>query len=403
MKILPEISPEEIDYDLPDSRIARYSLKERDRSLLLVDRVSSYSKEIFRHVADHLQPGSLLVLNNARVINARLIFHRETGARIEIFLLEPVSPFNYEEMFNAKGECVWKCMIGNARKWKYETLKGTFLIGNKEFELVADRKENECVRLHWDNDLPFSEVITQYGHIPLPPYLKRNAEDCDRKDYQTVFSRVPGSVAAPTAGLHFTQELMASMKAAGFSFEELTLHVGAGTFLPVQTDNVTEHTMHSEKIIIGKAFLETMIRNEKPVVAVGTTSVRTMESLAAIAMQVTKPGFKPAPFFHVSQWETYEHRFSDRKEICRILMEYLDSQRLETIVAETTLMIVPGFRFVFTDEVITNFHQPGSTLLLLVSAFMGDRWRTMYQYALENDFRFLSYGDACLIKKNPLY
>ena len=398
MKIFPTISPEEIFYELPDERIAKYSLPERDRSLLLVANKGSFSKDVFCNVSDHLEPGSMLVLNNAKVINARFIFHRGTGARIEIFLLEPVYPHNYEEMFNSKGECVWRCMIGNSKKWKFDTLKGTFCIGNKEYEILADRKESEFVRFQWDDNIPFSEVITGYGHIPLPPYLKRNAEDCDLNDYQTVFSRVPGSVAAPTAGLHFTSEMISSMKAQGFVFEELTLHVGAGTFLPVQAENVTEHKMHREKIIISRAFLENIIRHNKKVVAVGTTSVRTMESLAAIAMQIRKPGFEPAQLFYISQWETYEHSFSDRKDICSAIIEHLDKHKLDTIVAETTLMIVPGFRFLFTDALITNFHQPHSTLLLLVSAFMGNNWKGMYRFALDNEFRFLSYGDACLIK-----
>ena len=397
MKILPEISPEDIFYELPESRIAKYSLKERERSLLLVSESNGFSTTTFSEADNHLPAGSMLVLNNAKVIHARFIFRRKSGARIEVFLLEPLLPSSYEQVFNTKEECSWKCMIGNAKKWKGDILSGTFSLGNKTVTLTAERTGSDKVCFRWNANIAFSEVLKVYGHIPLPPYIKREAEERDRSDYQTVFSRIPGSVAAPTAGLHFTQEMLNDMHQQGFAFEELTLHVGAGTFLPVQVPDVTQHKMHSEKIIIPLSFIESILKHNKQIVAVGTTSVRTMESLAAIAAQIQKTNFAHNTIFSVSQWEIYEHKFNNRQEICRILLEYLEKNKLDNISAETSLMIIPGFRFMFTDILITNFHQPYSTLLLLVSAFMGKEWKDMYQYALDNKYRFLSYGDACLI------
>ncbi len=397
MKILPEISPEDIFYELPEDRIAKYSLKEREKSLLLVSDCNGFSTITFSEAGKHLPADSMLVLNNAKVIHARFIFRRNSGARIEVFLLEPVLPSSYEQVFNSTGECTWNCMIGNAKKWKGDILSGTFSLGNETVTLTAEKTGSDKVLFRWDCSIAFSEVLKAYGHIPLPPYIKREAEERDRSDYQTVFSRIPGSVAAPTAGLHFTEEMMNEMRKQGFAFEELTLHVGAGTFLPVQTENVTEHKMHSEKIIIPRSFIENILKHDKQIVAVGTTSVRTMESLAAIAAQIQKTGFSMTMYFSISQWETYEHKFNGRKEVCKVFLEYMNKHHLESISAETSLMIIPGFRFMFTDILITNFHQPHSTLLLLVSAFMGKKWKDMYRYALDNNYRFLSYGDACLI------
>lgn len=401
MKILPQISQKEIDYELPDERIAKYSLKQRDRSLLLVSDENGFRKAFFRDAGRFIDTGSMLVLNNAKVIHARMIFSRETGARIEVFLLEPVMPASYEQIFNETTSCTWRCMIGNARKWKGEQLTGGFYREGKKYTLVAERKGDNEVTLQWEGGFSFSQVISCYGKIPLPPYIKRETEDCDLSYYQTVFSSVPGSVAAPTAGLHFTREMMAEMKRNGYSFEELTLHVGAGTFLPVQSDSVTEHKMHREQMIVSRRFLEHIFAHEKKVTAVGTTSVRTMESLSAIAMQIQDNTNSAPHHFSVGQWETYNHGFNNRKEVCRIILDYFRKNRLDFLHAETSLMIVPGFRFLFTDALITNFHQPASTLLLLVSAFMGEKWKEMYHFALNNNFRFLSYGDACLIKPSP--
>lgn len=395
---MPQISPLEIDYELPENRIAKYSRQERDQSLLLVSDEKGFSKKYFSETAHCLNSGSLLVVNNARVIHARFIFRRDTGARIEVFLLEPIQPSSYEQVFNETSTCAWKCMIGNARKWKSDILTGYFELNGNRYKLQAGRKGDNEVVLNWEGGAAFSQVVAAYGTIPLPPYIKRDAEECDKSDYQTVFSSIPGSVAAPTAGLHFTKEMITGMKKQGFSFEELTLHVGAGTFLPVQSSSVTEHVMHSEKIIIPRRFIEKISMHEKDIVAVGTTSVRTMESLAAIAMKMKNRRFEREDLFSVGQWETYEHDFAGKTEVCAALLHYLDKYRLGYIEAETSLMIVPGFRFLFTDALITNFHQPRSTLLLLVSAFMGEKWKEMYRFAMDNGYRFLSYGDACLIK-----
>ena len=397
MKINYNISPEQIDYDLPDNRIALYSAENRDDSLLLISEENRFSKSRFGEIDRFLPENSFLVLNNAKVIHARFVFHKETGARIEVFLLDPLFPASYEKVFASAETCEWKCLIGNAKKWKSGQLKANVLINGNKTELTATRSGESAVVLKWTGGVSFSEVLKHFGNIPLPPYIKREAEKRDFSDYQTVFSKVPGSVAAPTAGLHFTEKTMNGLKAKGHEFTELTLHVGAGTFLPFQGKTVQDHIMHCERILIPRSFIESVLENNN-IVAVGTTSVRAMESLAAIAYRIQSNNFEYKDVFDVSQWETYEHKYINRKQICDVLLEYMKKHNLNAVNAFTSLMIVPGFRFMFTDTLITNFHQPHSTLLILVSAFMGEKWKDMYNYALENNYRFLSYGDACFIK-----
>lgn len=395
-------------YDLPDERIARHPLAQRDACKLLVARRGSgiEADTVFAALPDYLPQNTLLVYNNTRVINARLRFRKETGALIEVFCLEPVSPADYETCFGGSGPVVWKCLVGNSKRWNADTaLHGLINIDGQDLCLTAERIETlpggeSLVRLSWDSDASFARVIDAAGEIPIPPYLNRASEQSDRIDYQTVFSRIDGSVAAPTAGLHFTPEVLAALDAKGIERAEVTLHVGAGTFRPVKSECIGEHEMHSEAVVVERDLIQRLayLAPERPLIAVGTTSVRTLESLYHCGCLIGQGRWDGV----VPQWYAYsdEHPRLTRTEAMRNVYEYLDANDMEHLTAHTRLMIAPSYRYMMVDGMITNFHQPGSTLLLLVSAMIGDpMWREVYEYALAHGYRFLSYGDACLFFK----
>ena len=391
------------DYPLPDERIAKFPLDERSASKLLVYNRGEISEDRFSSIADRLPQGSLLVFNNTKVVRARLIMHKESGARIEVFCLEPHEPADYERAFAVKGCCRWSCIVGNLKKWKEGAVVIPFEFGGRQSLLQAfidERGTREhIVRFEWDADLTFGQLLEHLGRIPIPPYLNRESTDADNTRYQTVYSKFEGSVAAPTAGLHFTPGLIDSMRVRGFSFEEVTLHVGAGTFLPVKEQDAANHPMHTEHFSINLSTVDALRRSLGSITAVGTTSVRTLESLPALGWRIRR-GEAPdaAP---VGQWEPYD--IPDNytgDDALRDLGDYMRSQGLDRLKAATQIMITPlGFRFRVVQNIITNFHQPQSTLLLLVSAYLGDDWRRIYRYALDHDFRFLSYGDSSLLMR----
>ena len=392
----------DFDYPLPDERIAKFPLAERSDSQLLIYRNGEITKSHFRSLAEHLPAGSMLVFNNTRVIRARLIMHKESGARIEVFCLEPHSPSDYERAFAVKGCCEWSCIVGGVKKWKQGHIAINFDYEGAPCSLRATLVERgvreHIVRFEWDLDLTFGQLLEYLGRIPIPPYLNRDSEAIDLTRYQTVYSKFEGSVAAPTAGLHFTDAMIEQMRASGFDFGEVTLHVGAGTFLPVKSDNAAEHPMHTEHFEVTLSLLERLLAHEGDVTAVGTTSVRTLESLPVLAWRINQSG-NPDTDRTIGQWEAYDipAQYSGR-EVLEELIEYMKHEGVDRLKASTQIMITPlGFRFRIVKRIITNFHQPKSTLLLLVSAYLGDNWRRMYDYALENDFRFLSYGDSSLL------
>ena len=383
------------NYPLPDERIAKYPLAERDHSKLLVYRDGQVSEDRFYNVGDYIAPGALLIYNNTRVIQARLEFHKPTGARIEVFCLEPLMPHDYQSSLGSTTGCTWKCMVGNAKKWHDEAIE--LKAGN--FTLRAYKEQSLgntfAVRFEWsEENVSFAEILDAAGELPIPPYLNRKTEESDLRTYQTVYSRIKGSVAAPTAGLHFTEKVLADLHERGIKTTELTLHVGAGTFLPVKTADANEHTMHTEIIAVSKEAIEAIRDNLGKIVAVGTTSMRTLESLYFIGCHPENAT--------VSQFEPYEEAFDFRLstfDSLQALLDYLDKTGQQTLHAETQIMIKPGYTFHVVDQLITNFHQPQSTLLLLVSAFVGGDWHTIYDYALSHDFRFLSYGDSSILNR----
>ncbi len=383
------------NYPLPDERIAKYPLAERDHSKLLVYRDGQVSEDRFYNVGDYIAPGALLIYNNTRVIQARLEFHKPTGARIEVFCLEPLMPHDYQLSLGSTTGCTWKCMVGNAKKWHDEAIE--LKAGN--FTLRAYKEQSLgntfAVRFEWsEENVSFAEILDAAGELPIPPYLNRKTEESDLRTYQTVYSRIKGSVAAPTAGLHFTEKVLADLHERGIKTTELTLHVGAGTFLPVKTADANEHTMHTEIIAVPKEAIEAIRDNLGKIVAVGTTSMRTLESLYFIGCHPENAT--------VSQFEPYEEAFDFRLstfDSLQALLDYLDKTGQQTLHAETQIMIKPGYTFHVVDQLITNFHQPQSTLLLLVSAFVGGDWHTIYDYALSHDFRFLSYGDSSILNR----
>ena len=392
----------DFDYPLPDERIAKFPLAERSDSQLLIYRNGEIVKSHFRSLAEYLPAGSMLVFNNTRVIRARLIMHKESGARIEVFCLEPHSPSDYEHAFSVKGCCEWSCIVGGVKKWKQGEIAINFDYEGTPSSLRATLVERgireHIVRFEWDLDLTFGQLLEYLGRIPIPPYLNRDSEAIDLTRYQTVYSKFEGSVAAPTAGLHFTDAMIEQMRASGFEFGEVTLHVGAGTFLPVKSDNAAEHPMHTEHFEVTLSLLERLLAHEGDVTAVGTTSVRTLESLPVLAWRIHQSG-SPDADRTIGQWEAYDipAEYSGR-DVLEELIAYMKREGMDRLKASTQIMITPlGFRFRIVKRIITNFHQPKSTLLLLVSAYLGDDWRRMYQYALENDFRFLSYGDSSLL------
>lgn len=393
------------NYNLPDERIAKFPLAKRDNSKLLLYRHGEVTEDVFHNIAQYLPKGALMVFNNTKVIQARLHFRKETGALIEVFLLEPYMPADYEQMFQTTGHCSWLCMIGNLKKWKEGTLKRTFDVKGKEVTLVAERKEDVHksyrVDFSWDaSDVSWAELLDAVGELPIPPYLNRETQESDKTTYQTVYSKIKGSVAAPTAGLHFTPEVLADIDRHGIDREELTLHVGAGTFKPVKSEEIQDHEMHTEYICVHRQTLEKLIRHEAKAIAVGTTSVRTLESLYYIGVKLEKTLDLSEEELHVCQWEPYENAVA--KPITPIkaienILAYLDKHGLSALHASTQIIIAPGYEYNIVKKLLTNFHQPQSTLLLLVSAFVHGDWRKIYDYALAHDFRFLSYGDSSLL------
>ncbi len=408
--MIPQILIDDYDYPLPDERIAKFPLPVRDSSKLLVNTDGCFRAEQFRNIAAFLPEGALMVFNETKVVPARLFFRRDTGALIEIFCLEPVEPSDYQLCFATSEKCRFKAIVGNLKRWKGGVLSlavdecycrenPAVAALDLKAEMV-ERVDNTCiVEFSWDGGVPFSKVIELAGNMPIPPYLNRDTEDVDYVRYQTTYARNEGSVAAPTAGLHFTPAVMDDIRAKGISTEYLTLHVGAGTFLPVKSHNVAEHTMHSEPFEVKKSFLQTLSAalDGRPVISVGTTSTRTLESLYYIGVHCIELGEPQV----VQQWEPYRdegYRHS-AKEAIDAIINYLEISGKDSIIARTSLIILPGFKYRMIDYLVTNFHQPKSTLLLLIAALIGDGWRDMYDFALENGFRFLSYGDSSLLKR----
>ena len=400
------------NYPLPDERIAKFPLAQRDHSKLLVFENGDISEDIFYNITGHLPKGALMVFNNTKVIQARMHFRKETGALIEVFLLEPAEPADYELMFQTNGKCAWHCLVGNLKKWKEGQLSRSFDVNGKTVTLSVERLHEErtshWVEFRWDNpDVSFAEILDAAGELPIPPYLNRDTQESDKTTYQTVYSKIKGSVAAPTAGLHFTDKVLADIDAHGIDREELTLHVGAGTFKPVKSEEIEGHEMHTEYICVNKKTIDKLIAHGGKAIAVGTTSVRTLESLYYMGVKLHDNPNLTEEQLHVGQWEPYDYakRLAaegtaplDTIDALRDISDYLDRNSRKALHSSTQIIIAPGFEYHIVDILVTNFHQPQSTLLLLVSAFVKGEWRRIYDYALAHDFRFLSYGDSCLIK-----
>lgn len=392
------------NYDLPDDRIAKYPLPRRDASRLLVYKDAAITQAPFHRLPCLLPDDATLVFNNTRVIPARLRFHKETGASIELFCLQPTPPHDYVHAFNQTQRADWLCLVGNLRKWKNGLLHQTLRIRNHTLVLtahyIASRGDSHQIAFTWDNPAyTFAHILYAAGTIPVPPYLHRETEEQDAQTYQTIYAQAEGSVAAPTAGLHFTTDLLDALDRRGFRREEVTLHVGAGTFRPVQSAVIGAHEMHAEHFVVQRRTVERLLSGAAPVIAVGTTSARTLESLYYLGAALACNPERYADDLHVEQWTPYAIG-ADRiavTDALEAILRCLDRQRRDSLVAQTRLMIVPGYRFKIVRGLITNFHQPQSTLLLLVSAFVGDAWRRIYDYALHNRFRFLSYGDSSLL------
>ncbi|MDR1743386.1 MAG: S-adenosylmethionine:tRNA ribosyltransferase-isomerase [Dysgonamonadaceae bacterium] len=396
------------NYKLPDGKIAKYPLTERDSSKLLLYRDGKIGESVFKKLSEQIPAGSLMIFNNTKVIHARLLFRKETGATIEIFCLSPAEPSDYALNFVSRGQCSWHCMIGNAKRWKNEPLLMRIETRSRVLTLEAEKlsaaDNDTVVRFSWDDEAcSFSELLELAGKLPIPPYLNRPTEEKDEETYQTVYSKIEGSVAAPTAGLHFTDGVMRRLHEKGVVTSELTLHVGAGTFKPVKSETMDGHEMHTECISVSRKTVELLLNRKKTLVVVGTTSMRTIESLYYIGCKLQmNPQAQPHELA-VSQWEAYEDPFGGNitpEQALQNILDYLDRTGESQLITATQIMIAPGFRFRFADAIVTNFHQPQSTLLLLISAFVGSDWRNIYDYALSHDFRFLSYGDSSLLWKN---
>ena len=398
--MIPELHIEDYHYPLPDERIAKYPLPERDASKLLCFDGDSIATHIFKELPEQLPENALMVFNDTKVVPARLFFKRDTGAVVQIFCLNPVKPAEYVSAFDSRESCRWSCVIGNSKRWKGDILsfdcpENTPLAAmNLKAELVAKTDRNGFVRFFWEGEEPFSKVLELCGQVPIPPYLNRDTEELDTERYQTVYAHIRGSVAAPTAGLHFTEAVLEAIRAKSIDTETICLHVGAGTFLPVKGSRVAEHPMHREPFSVSLDFLRTLRAGGRKVIAVGTTSVRTLESLYYAGVSCIEAG-EPSD---VSQWAPYEREYPySFEEAMDAIIGYLEANKLKELKIGTRIIIVPGFRFRVVDMLVTNFHQPESTLLLLVSAFVGGDWRTIYDYALGHNFRFLSYGDSSLL------
>lgn len=418
--MVKDIKISDFDYPLPDDKIARHPLAQRDSCKLLVSTARGDVRDLRFDALPSLLPGNaLMVCNDTRVINARIKFTKATGSQIEVFLLEPIQPNDYVLTFQARTHCVWSCMVGNLKRWKSGPLTKQLTIGGRTVTLTAMRGEPaggnaHCIEFSWDDpSVTFASIVDAAGYIPIPPYLKRDSEAVDADDYQTVYARIKGSVAAPTAGLHFTPELFETIRSRGVEVMPVTLHVGAGTFQPVKSEEIGGHPMHTEVFSVDKTLIDALVsalENGRPVVAVGTTSVRTLESLPYIGLHLLESSAN----LTVSQWEAYDARgqrnFSTAETIAalRAISNHLVATGENTLTASTSIMIAPGFRWRIVDMMVTNFHQPQSTLLLLVASFLGDapgmsadtlRWRSLYNHALASGYRFLSYGDACLFRR----
>ena len=403
MEDTKHIKISDFNYPLPDERIAKFPLSERDHSKLLVYRHGAVSEDIFTSLPNYLEKGEMMVFNNTKVIQARLHFQKETGALIEVFCLEPAAPNDYALNFQQTERCSWLCMIGNLKKWKEGTLRRTVEVKGREIVFTATRKEaygtSHWIDFDWnDAELTFADLLEAVGELPIPPYLNRKSEESDKRTYQTVYSKIKGSVAAPTAGLHFTERVLKALDEKGIDREELTLHVGAGTFKPVKSSEIEGHEMHTEYVSVKRSTFVKLLAHQCKTIAVGTTSVRTLESLYYLAEIVSKNPNAEQNDLHVSQWTPYEgnHEMTTEEAI-RTLLDYMDRHGLETLHASTQIIIAPGYEYRIVKKMVTNFHQPQSTLLLLVSAFVHGDWKTIYDYALAHDFRFLSYGDSSLL------
>ena len=407
-----EIQISDYNYELPDERIAKFPKEQRDHSKLLLYQQGEVGEDMFYNLPKYLPKGALMVMNNTRVIQARLHFRKtnekgeNTGALIEIFLLEPAEPSDYEQMFQTTKKCSWLCLVGNLKKWKEGPLTRELKIKDEELRIKATRRgehgTSQWIDFEWDNaSISFAEILDAMGELPIPPYLNRETQESDLSTYQTVYSKIKGSVAAPTAGLHFTEKVLNELDAHGIEREELTLHVGAGTFRPVKSATIGEHEMHTEYIAVRRHTIERLIAHEGCAIAVGTTSVRTLESLYYMGLKVLRhPDIKEEEL-HVSQWEPYDDgcKMDDVKSVdaLQALLDWMVRHELTVLHSSTQIIIAPGYDYHIVKMLITNFHQPQSTLLLLVSAFVKGDWHKIYDYALSHDFRFLSYGDSSLL------
>ena len=391
-------------YPLPDERIAKFPIARRDHSKLLIYNKGEVSSDVFYNLPQYLPKGALMVFNNTKVIQARMHFRKDTGALIEVFLLEPADPSDYELMFQTTDHCAWYCLVGNLKKWKEGTLRREVEINGQTVVVCATRGElhgtSHRIDFEWTGDFSFAEIIDVMGELPIPPYLNRETQESDKTTYQTVYSKIKGSVAAPTAGLHFTPEVLTDLDAHGIQREELTLHVGAGTFKPVKSEEIEGHEMHTEYVSVRRDTIQKLIDHEGSAIAVGTTSVRTLESLYYMGLKVMRDPSLNENQLHVAQWEPYgEVRSGEVKsvEALKALLAWMDARALTVLHSSTQIIIAPGYDYHIVKMLVTNFHQPQSTLLLLVSAFVKGDWHKIYDYALSHDFRFLSYGDSSLL------
>ena len=396
----------EFNYPLPDERIAKFPLPVRDQYKLLLYRHGEVTEDIFTSLPDYLPANSLMIFNNTKVIQARLHFHKETGALIEVFCLEPIQPNDYVLNFQQTEHAAWLCMIGNLKKWKEGALKREITVKGKPLTLTAERGAchgtSHWVDFRWNNpEITFADILEVFGELPIPPYLNRETQESDKETYQTVYSKIKGSVAAPTAGLHFTPRVLDALREKGVALEELTLHVGAGTFKPVKSEEIEGHEMHTEYISVNRSTLEKLVAHEGKAIAVGTTSVRTLESLYHIGVTLLHNPNATEEDLHVKQWQPYETALETAAtpavDALQAIIAYLDRHHMETLHSSTQIIIAPGYEYRIVKAMVTNFHQPQSTLLLLVSAFLHGDWRKIYDYALAHDFRFLSYGDSSLL------
>lgn len=393
----------EFSYSLPDERIAKFPLPVRDESKLLIYNHGEISEDKFSSLPEYLTKGSLMIFNNTKVIQARMHFRKETGALIEVFCLEPIQPSDYVLNFQQTAHVAWLCMIGNLKKWKEGALSREMMVKEKPVTLTATRGEvvgtSHWVDFRWDNpEVTFADILEEFGELPIPPYLNRDTQESDKRTYQTVYSKIKGSVAAPTAGLHFTPAVFDSLVQKGIDIEELTLHVGAGTFKPVKAEEIADHEMHTEYISVSRSTIEKLIHHDAKAIAVGTTSVRTLESLYHIGVTLANNPNASQKELHVRQWQPYENKeYLQPIVALQKILGYLDRNGMEMLHSSTQIIIAPGYEYKIVKAMVTNFHQPQSTLLLLVSAFVKGDWKRIYNYALEHDFRFLSYGDSSLL------